>query len=187
MKWLTSSTRASGGHGPIQPVSSLDEKSGDEIESQAIQDIHSLQKNHQHDPNLPEDEVEALKEAAKTNNNLESVVSVEKTFTEESPYDSVRAAVMNTDGEEVANTLRAWVLGFLFVTVAAAVNMVLSMRSPAITIPTVVVMLLVYPIGCSWARVMPSKTFNTFGLSWTLNPGPFTIKEAIRQTGGYGV
>lgn len=179
MKWLTSSTTASEEHGPIEAISSPDEKSGTEIKSQAIQGIHNLQKNHQHDPNLPEDEVEALKEAAKTNN-LESVVSVEKAFTEESPYDSVRAAVRNTDGEEVANTLRAWILGFLFVTVAAAVNMFLSMRSPAITIPTVVIMLLVYPIGCFWARVMPAKTFNTFGLTWTLNPGPFTIKEVSR-------
>ena len=65
--------------------------------------------------------------------------------------------------------------GFLFVTVAAAINMFLSMRSPAITIPTVVIMLLVYPIGCLWARVMPSKTFRTFGISWSLNTGPYVV------------
>jgi hypothetical protein len=40
-----------------------------------------------------------------------------------------------------------------------------------------VVQLLVYPIGCFWAKAMPTKIFNTVGLQWTLNPGPFTIKE----------
>lgn len=55
--------------------------------------------------------------------------------------------------------------------------MLLSMRSPAITIPTVVILLLVYPIGQLWARVVPSRQFHTFGQIWTLNPGPFTIKE----------
>jgi hypothetical protein len=50
-------------------------------------------------------------------------------------------------------------------------------RSPAISFPAIVVQLLVYPIGCFWAKVMPTKVFNTFGLRWTLNTGPFTIKE----------
>lgn len=89
----------------------------------------------------------------------------------------VEAAVRVEDGEEPANTLRAWVLGFFFVTVAAGVNMLLSMRSPAISIPVVAILLLVYPVGCFWARVMPTRTFNTFGVVWSLNPGPFSIKE----------
>lgn len=49
-------------------------------------------------------------------------------FEEDSPYEEVRAAVRNTDGEEIANTLRAWILGTFFVTIAAALNMFLSMR-----------------------------------------------------------
>jgi OPT family small oligopeptide transporter len=55
--------------------------------------------------------------------------------------------------------------------------MLLSMRSPAITIPVVAVLLLVYPVGCFWARVVPNWTFKTFGVVWSLNPGPFNIKE----------
>ena len=89
----------------------------------------------------------------------------------------VEAAVRAEDGEEPANTLRAWVLGFFFVTIASGVNMLLSMRSPAITIPVVAILLLVYPVGCFWARVVPNWTFNTFGVVWSLNPGPFNIKE----------
>ena len=89
----------------------------------------------------------------------------------------VEGAVRAEDGEEPANTLRAWVFGFFFVTISSGVNMLLSMRSPAITIPVVAILLLVYPVGCFWARVVPNWTFKTFGVVWSLNPGPFNIKE----------
>jgi hypothetical protein len=90
------------------------------------------------------------------------------------PSDYVQAAVRTEDGEEPANTLRAWVLGFCFVTVSSGVNMLLSMRSPAITIPVVAILLLVYPVGCFWAWIVPARTFNTFGITWSSNPGRST-------------
>lgn len=58
----------------------------------------------------------------------EANIGIEKSPIEDSPYDSVRAAVRNTDGEEVANTVRSWILGMLFVTIASGINMLLSMR-----------------------------------------------------------
>lgn len=30
---------------------------------------------------------------------------------------------------------------------------------------------------CRWAKIMPRRQFNTFGLKWSLNPGPFNVKE----------
>ena len=66
---------------------------------------------------------------------------VEAIFAEDSPYEEVRAAVRTEDGEEVANTVRAWILGMLFVTVGSGANMFLSMRSPAINFPAIVVQL----------------------------------------------
>ncbi len=141
-----------------------------------LKDVRKLQKSHQTDPNLPDEDIDVLREAARTVD-AELVLEVEKHFVEDSPYESVRAAVRAEDGEEVANTLRAWILGFVFVTIAAGINMFLSMRSPAISIPTVVILLLVYPVGCLWARIMPTRKFTTFGTTWSLNTGPFTIKE----------
>jgi hypothetical protein len=47
---------------------------------------------------------------------------------EDSPYEEVRAAVRNTDHEQVASTVRAWILGIIFVTVGSGLNMFLSMR-----------------------------------------------------------
>ena len=185
MKWLTKRTNPETVSSPNetshdQPIdnarTTATEKHAATVDAHALQDVQQLKKAHQTDPNLLDEDVNALREAAKTGD-AERVLEVEKSFVEDSPYENVRAAVRNTDGEEVANTLRAWILGFFFVTVAAGLNMFLSMRSPAISIPTVVIMLLVYPLGCLWAKIMPTRKFQTFGITWTFNPGPFTIKE----------
>jgi hypothetical protein len=36
---------------------------------------------------------------------------------------------------------------------------------------------LVYPCGVVWAKIVPTKQFQVFGLRWTFNTGPFNIKE----------
>lgn len=154
------------------------ELSSNDLVTAAAQDVPKFQKSHKWDPNLPQDQIDALNEASKTGD-MEKITEVEHTFAEDSPYEEVRAAVRTTDDGSVANTVRAWILGMIFVTVGSGLNMFLSMRSPAINFPAIVVQLIVYPIGCLWARVMPTKVFNTFGLKWTFNTGPFTIKEHV--------
>jgi hypothetical protein len=32
-------------------------------------------------------------------------------------------------------------------------------------------------LGVGWAKVIPTRTFSVFGKEFTLNPGPFTMKE----------
>ncbi|KAK7932488.1 OPT family small oligopeptide transporter [Apiospora marii] len=144
----------------------------------AAEDLEKIINDHQFDPNLPQDKLEAARKAIE-HGNVDDILAVDAMFTENSPYEEVRAAVRNTDGEEVANTVRAWILGFIFVTLGSGLNMFLSMRSPAISFPALVILLLVYPVGCIWAKVMPTRVFNTFGLRWTLNTGPFNIKEHV--------
>lgn len=168
----------------------------DKSVNDTIQELHKVQLSHQWDPNLPQEKIDAINEAVKTGDQ-EKAAELEKTLAQESQYESVRAAVRNTDGGEVANTVRAWVLGMFFTTLGSGLNMFLSMRwalipmqplsrklfcsycirSPAISFPAIVVQLLVYPMGCLWAKTMPTRKFNTFGVEWTLNTGPFTIKE----------
>ncbi|CZR64334.1 related to small oligopeptide transporter, OPT family [Phialocephala subalpina] len=144
----------------------------------AAEDLPEIRKSHKWDPNLPQAEIDALNDAIKTGD-VEKIAEVEHTFAEDSPYEEVRAAVRTTDDGSVANTVRAWILGMIFVTVGSGLNMFLSMRSPAINFPAIVVQLVVYPIGCLWARIVPMKVFNTFGVKWTFNAGPFTIKEHV--------
>ncbi|KMP05660.1 oligopeptide transporter 4 [Coccidioides immitis RMSCC 2394] len=176
------SRSAASGHGDGEVITThSDEVKGEgKPESQereiAEKDLEKVAKSHQWDPNLPSEQIDAIEEARRTGD-VEIVTQVDKAFLEDSPYPEVRAAVRNTDEGEVANTVRAWILGLVFVTVGSGLNMFLSMRSPAITFPSIVVQLLVYPVGCLWAKVVPRRVFNVFGLRWTFNTGPFTIKE----------
>lgn len=140
------------------------------------QDLKKLQKSHQWDPNLPQEKADEITAALETGE-PETMAEVQKDFATKSPFEDVRAAVREIDNEEYSNTLRAWVMGMLFVTLVSGVNMFLSMRSPAITIPAVVVILVTYPVGVLWAKIVPRRKFRTFGLEWTLNPGPFSVKE----------
>src|ERR1700712_3961288 len=92
----------------------IDEKTSDHHDAAA--DIVAFEKSHQWDPNLPQAEIDALHHAAKTGD-AETVQEVEEIFAEDSPYEEVRAAVRNTDDGSVANTVRAWILGMIFVTI----------------------------------------------------------------------
>ncbi|CAK7218725.1 hypothetical protein SBRCBS47491_003608 [Sporothrix bragantina] len=96
---------------------------------------------------------------------------------EDSPYPEVRAAVHNYDTNLPCNTVRAWVIGLTLVVVGASMNTLFSLRQPSISIGTLVAQIIAWPMGHAWARVMPHRRFNTFGLHWSLNPGPFNVKE----------
>ena len=103
-------------------------------------EVNVTTKAHQWDPNLPQEKIDELL-AATQDGDPEAVRRAQADFIEDSPYESVRAAVKNIDTEEPANTVRAWVLGMFFVTVASGLNMFLSMRSPAINFQPLVVLL----------------------------------------------
>ncbi|KAM3506035.1 hypothetical protein MY11210_007727 [Beauveria gryllotalpidicola] len=143
---------------------------------QARDDLRRFEQNHRNDPNLPSEKLAAVHDAL-AHNHARAIAETDALLSDNSPYEEVRAAVRNTDGGEVANTLRAWILGMIFVTIGAGLNMFLSMRSPAIAFQAIIIQLLVYPIGCFWARAVPMRKFRTFGVDWTFNTGPFTIKE----------
>lgn len=96
---------------------------------------------------------------------------------EDSPYEEVRAAVRNYDEDLPCNTVRAWVIGLSLVVLGASMNTLFSLRQPSISIGPLVAQIISWPIGHAWARFMPEKRFTTFGIRWSLNPGPFNIKE----------
>ncbi|TGJ86424.1 hypothetical protein E0Z10_g2398 [Xylaria hypoxylon] len=146
--------------------------------SEVAADLERIKQAHQWDPNLPKEKLDAIRSAVE-DGDAKEMAEADMLFTEDSPYEEVRAAVRNVDGGEVANTVRAWIIGMFFVTIASGANMFLSMRSPAINFPSIVVLLLSYPVGCLWAATMPTRVFNTFGVKWSLNTGPFTIKEHV--------
>lgn len=120
---------------------------------------------------------QAANRAADTDD-LEKKANFEHALLEEdSPYFEVRTSVPNYDEDAPANTIRAWVLGLIATTLVCGANLLFSLRAVSITIYVYIVQLLAYPIGVGLARVLPNREFNTFGLTWNLNPGPFNKKE----------
>lgn len=142
----------------------------------AITHLHNLREEHQWDPNLPDEVGEEINEALEEPNK-EARVGVVEDLMDNSPYPEVRAAVANYDEGGHANTIRAWTIGLVLCTIGSALNMLFSMRQPYITIPSYVANVVAFPLGCLWAKTLPNRVFNLWGLKFNLNPGPFSKKE----------
>ncbi|KAJ3513061.1 hypothetical protein NLJ89_g3166 [Agrocybe chaxingu] len=101
-------------------------------------------------------------------------------FDDESPYPEVRAAVTSVDDPLMpVNTFRMWFLGIIFVLLVSGFNQIFALRYPSVFITGIVAQLVSLPLGRGLARVLPTTKFNTFGYVWSLNPGPFSIKEHV--------
>ncbi|KAF8528192.1 OPT oligopeptide transporter [Hysterangium stoloniferum] len=98
---------------------------------------------------------------------------------DDSPYPEVRSAVANTDDSDIpVNTIRAWVIGFVWSVVIPGLNQFFFFRYPSVYVSNLVAQLLSFPLGSAWAAFMPKWT--VFGMP--LNPGPFTVKEHVLIT-----
>ncbi|GAA5831598.1 hypothetical protein JCM3766R1_004947 [Sporobolomyces carnicolor] len=105
---------------------------------------------------------------------------------EDSPFPEVRASVSNIDDPEMpALTFRVWFIGLLFCIVVSALNGFLALRYPAPLVTPVLTQLLSYPVGRLFARYLPIGSFRVPRFlrrlcpaeTFSLNPGPFNIKE----------
>lgn len=129
------------------------------------------------DPNLP-DEYETRRRQSHAESGDEDGIPLTRGGEEDSPYPEVRAAVSNTDDEDLpCNTVRAWTIGLILVVLGAAMNTLFSLRQPSISIGALVAQIIAWPMGHAWARYLPDREFSFFGIPWQLNPGPFNIKE----------
>jgi hypothetical protein len=92
--------------------------------------------------------------------------------------EEVAANVSNTDDPSMlVLTFRSWFLGLLFTCLLSFVNQFFWYRTSPLFVGTLVAQLLTYPMGKAMAKVLPNRTFKIFRWNFTLNPGPFTIKE----------
>ncbi|KAI9731982.1 MAG: hypothetical protein M1834_004433 [Cirrosporium novae-zelandiae] len=129
--------------------------------------LELFEKEHAWDPNLPRDILD----------DVDDIVAGGGDRSELDVVNAVRAAVRNYDEDVPANTIRAWVIGLVMTTIGSGLNMLFSMRSPSLVITSILAQLVSYFVGVGWEKVMPNREFNTFGLKWNLNPGPFNMKE----------
>ncbi|KAG9505442.1 hypothetical protein J7337_002412 [Fusarium musae] len=130
------------------------------------------------DPNLP-DEYETRRKGSGESGDEAALLSGDADDEEEenSPYPEVRAAVRNFDEDLPCNTVRAWTIGMTLVVLGASTNTLLSLRQPSISIGPLIAQIVAWPMGHGWAKIVTNREFTTFGITWTLNPGPFNVKE----------
>ena len=77
------------------------------------------------------------------------------------------------------NTFRMWFLGLLFTAIVSFINQFFYLRQTQISIGYSVVALISLPLGHLMAIFLPTKDVNILGFSFSLNPGPFSVKEHI--------
>ncbi|KAJ2571565.1 hypothetical protein IW140_001483, partial [Coemansia sp. RSA 1813] len=118
--------------------------------------------------------------AGKDSGTLDNNPKENKDESENSPFEVVRTAVSNTDDASIPSmTFRTHILGVFFVCLISFVNQFYWERDNPIALNLLIVQLLCYPMGVGLAWVLPKRTLSFFGYRWTMNPGPFTIKEHV--------
>lgn len=103
---------------------------------------------------------------------------------DDSPYPEVRASVSNMDDPEMPTmTFRMWFLGLTLVLVGSCLNTFFNFRYPAPYLMPSVVLLISYPLGKALTYILPLRTWVLprilGGGKFTLNPGPFNVKEHV--------
>ena len=97
---------------------------------------------------------------------------------DQSPYEEVAANVSNHDDPTMAVlTFRSWSLGLAFTCLLSFVNQFFWYRTSPLVIGVLVAQLLSHLFGKLMARFLPTRSWKIFRWSFTLNPGPFTVKE----------
>ncbi|XP_008237085.1 PREDICTED: oligopeptide transporter 4-like [Prunus mume] len=103
-----------------------------------------------------------------------------------SPIEQVRLTVTNTDDPTLPVwTFRMWFLGLLSCALLSFLNQFFSYRTEPLIITQITVQVSALPIGHFMAKVLPTNKFHIPGFgsrSFSLNPGPFNIKEHVLVT-----
>lgn len=90
----------------------------------------------------------------------------------------------NDNPDLPALTFRTWVLGFASCCLLAFLNQFFGYRTNQLSIGTISAQIVVLPIGKLMAATLPTKPFKVPFTKWSfsLNPGPFNIKEHVLIT-----
>ncbi|GFY80430.1 oligopeptide transporter 7 [Actinidia rufa] len=103
---------------------------------------------------------------------------------ENSPVEQVALTVPVADDPTLpVVTFRMWILGTLACAVLSFLNQFFWYRREPLTITAISAQIAVVPLGHLMAAAMPSRVFFQ-GQKWefTLNPGPFNVKEHVLVT-----
>ena len=165
-------------------------------DEEAIAILRNTQVDHADDPNFPSatmDRIHVLLQGYKLagmaqdewSNELRSVAAMMKYH---SPYPEVRSVTEPFDDPSIpVETLRAYILGLIFMAGSTAINTFFSPRQPSINLSSLVLQCLLAPCGLTWAKIIPDWGFSIGSYRLSLNHGPWTFKEQIFATIMIGV
>ncbi|KAM5532784.1 hypothetical protein V8D89_013581 [Ganoderma adspersum] len=123
-------------------------------------------------------ETSSYTSTAATPTKLELREAAVSNVNEDSPYAEVRAAVPNYDDPSMpVNTFRTWFLGITLSVLLSGLNHFFTSRWPSVAISALIAQLVALPAGKFLEWALPTTKFRTFGFTWSLNPGPFNVKE----------
>ncbi|KAJ7772001.1 OPT oligopeptide transporter protein-domain-containing protein [Mycena maculata] len=99
---------------------------------------------------------------------------------EDSPFPEVRASVSNIDDPDMpALTIRMWFVGMFLCMLSSALNVFFNFRQPAPSVVPLALLLVAYPFGKFLAFILPITTYRFRSFEFSLNPGPWNIKEHV--------
>ncbi|KAE8714867.1 Oligopeptide transporter 3 [Hibiscus syriacus] len=97
-----------------------------------------------------------------------------------SPVEEVALVVPETDDPSLpVMTFRAWFLGLTSCVLLIFLNTFFTYRTQPLTISAILMQISVLPIGKFMARTLPTTEYSLLGWRFSLNPGPFNIKEHV--------
>lgn len=96
------------------------------------------------------------------------------------PVEEVALVVPETDDPSLpVMTFRAWSLGLSSCVLLIFLNTFFTFRTQPLTISAILMQIAVLPIGRFMATILPTKEYSFLGWRFTLNPGPFNMKEHV--------
>ncbi|KAK1432295.1 hypothetical protein QVD17_09190 [Tagetes erecta] len=99
---------------------------------------------------------------------------------DESPIEEVRLTVTTTDDPSLPVwTFRMWFLGILSCVILSFLNTFFGYRTQPLVISMISVQVATLPIGRFMAALLPKKMYHVLGFEFSLNPGPFNMKEHV--------
>ncbi len=104
---------------------------------------------------------------------------------DQSPIEEVALTVATTDDPTTpVYTFRMWTLGVLSCSILAFLNQFFSYRTEPLTVTAISAQIAALPLGRLMAAVLPTTKFTVpfTKWQWTMNPGPFNIKEHVLIT-----
>ncbi|EOY11965.1 Oligopeptide transporter 5 [Theobroma cacao] len=125
-------------------------------------------------------EVEGKTPQSQFPDKVQPAKNVEEEEVDDNPIEEVRLTVPITDDPtESALTFRTWVLGLISCCILAFVNQFFAYRQNQLSISSISAQIVVLPIGKLMAATLPKKVIRVPFTKWSfsLNPGPFTLKE----------